>query len=225
MRKGVPELIEKGKLAEREGRREDARRLFEEALHALGSSANAATASALLRWIGRTFHTDGDHGAALDCLEADLCVAELSGDQAPAGHAINLQAIVHWRQGELDQAESLYSRARETALVAGEQWLAAMTAQNLGVIANIRGDLDRALRFYHTALTEYRTVGSASEMCGVLNNMGKLHTDLEQWDAAIRSFDEAAQIATVLGDVGAQILIEVNRAEMFIARSEERRVG
>ena len=220
MRKDVPELIEKGKLAEREGRRDEARRLFEEALHALGSASNAAMASALLRWIGRTYHTDGDHAAAIDCLEAALCVAELSGDQAAAGHAINLQAIVHWRLGELDQAEHLYSRARETALVAGEQWLAAMTAQNLGVIANIRGDLDRALRFYHTALTEYRTVGSASEMCGVLNNMGKLHTDLEQWDAAIRSFDEAAQIATVLGDVGAQILIEVNRAEMFIARSD-----
>lgn len=220
MTKQVQELIEQGKLAEREGRRDDARRLFEEALHGLGSSAHAATASALLRWIGRTYHTDGDHGAAIDCLEAALAVAELSGDQASAGHAINLQAIVHWRQGELDEAESLYVRARETALVAGEQWLAAMTAQNLGVIANIRGDLERALRFYQTALAEYRNLGSAAEMCGVLNNMGKLHTDMEQWDSATRSFDEAAQIARVLGDVGAQILLEVNRAELQIARAD-----
>src|SRR3954462_3149984 len=220
MTKQVPELIDRGKLAEREGRRDEARRLFEEALQALGSSVHAATASALLRWIGRTYHTDGDYAAALDCLEAALCVAELCGDQASEGHAINLQAIVHWKQGELDEAEALYSRARESALVAGEQWLAAMTAQNLGVIANIRGDLDRALRFYITALSEYRILGSASEMCGVLNNMGKLHTDLEQWDAATRSFDEAAQIATILGDVGAQILLEVNRAEMHIARAD-----
>jgi len=95
MTKQVQELIEQGKLAEREGRREDARRLFEEALHGLGSSTHAATASALLRWIGRTYHTDGNHAAAIDCLEAALAVAELSGDQASAGHAINLQAIVH----------------------------------------------------------------------------------------------------------------------------------
>src|SRR3954464_13603939 len=142
----VQDLIDRGKLAEREGRRDDARRMFEEALQLLSSSKNATTAAALLRWIGRTYHTDGDHMAALDCLEAALAVAELSGDQASAGHAINLQAIVHWKQGELDEAEALYVRARETALVAGEQWLAAMTAQNLGVIANIRGDLDRALR-------------------------------------------------------------------------------
>ena len=220
MTKQVEELIEQGKLAEREGRRDDARRLFEEALHGLGSSANATTASALLRWIGRTYHTDGDHAAAIDCLEAALAVAELSGDQASAGHAINLQAIVHWRQGELDMAENLYVRARETALVAGEQWLAAMTAQNLGVIANIRGDLERALRFYQTGLVEYRNLGSAAEMCGVLNNMGKLYTDMEQWESATRCFDEAAQIARVLGDVGAQIQLEVNRAELQIARAD-----
>lgn len=220
MTKQVQELIEQGKLAEREGRRDDARRLFEQALHGLGSSAHASTASALLRWIGRTYHTDGDHAAAIDCLEAALAIAELCGDQASAGHAINLQAIVHWRQGELDQAEALYVRARETALVAGEQWLAAMTAQNLGVIANIRGDLERALRFYQTALAEYRNLGSAAEMCGVLNNMGKLHTDMEQWESATRSFDEAAQIGRVLGDVSAQIVIEVNRAELQIARAD-----
>src|SRR3954467_12283096 len=128
----VQELIEQGKLAEREGRRDDARRLFEEALHGLGSSAHAATASALLRWIGRTYHTDGNHTAALDCLEVALAVAELSNDQAAAGHAINLQAIVHWRQGELDQAEGLYVRARETALGAREQRLGASTGASRG---------------------------------------------------------------------------------------------
>lgn len=220
MNKQVHELIEQGKLAEREGRRDDARRCFEEALHGLGSSVHASTASALLRWIGRTHHTDGDHAAALDCLEAALAVAEQSGDQASAGHAINLQAIVRWKLGELDEAEALYVRARETALVAGEQWLAAMTAQNLGVMANARGDLDRALRFYQTALSEYRILGSASEMCGVLNNIGKLHTDMEQWESAARSLDEAAQIATILGDVGTQVMLEVNRAELQIARAD-----
>ncbi len=218
--KHVEELIEQGKVAEREGRRDDARRLFEQALHGLGSSAHAATAAALLRWIGRTYTTDGNHAAAIDCLEASLAVAELSGDLGSAGHAINLQAIVHWRQGELDEAESLYVRARETALVAGEQWLAAMIAPNLGVIANIRGDLTRALRFYQTALGEFRNLGSAAEMCSVLNNMGKLFTDQEQWDQATRSFDEATQIARVLGDVGAQILLDVNRAELEIARGD-----
>src|SRR5436305_14967764 len=75
----VPELIEKGKLGERDGRLDEARRLFEEALHALGSSANAATASALLRWNGRTFHTDGHYGSPLDRLDAAPSLAAPSG--------------------------------------------------------------------------------------------------------------------------------------------------
>src|SRR5260370_26996613 len=57
-------------------------------------------------------------------------------------------------------------------------------------------------------------------MCCVLNNMGKLYPELEQWDSAPRSFDEAAQIAVVLGDVGARILLEVNRGELEIARAD-----
>ena len=183
-----------------------------------GSSKNATTAAALLRWIGRIYHTDGDRAAVFDCPRGGAVVAELDGDQASAGHAINHQAVVHWKLGELDEAEAVCSR-RETALVAGEQWLAAVTAQNLGVSATTRGDLDRALRFYVTSLGEFRQLGSASEMCCVLNNMGKLYTDLEQWDSATRSFDEAAQIAVVLGDVGARILLEVNR-ETEIGRAD-----
>ena len=216
----VEELIEQGQLAEREGRREDARRLFENALHSLSGAGNAATASALLRWIGRTYQTDGDPDAALDCLEGALAVAELAGDQAAVGHAINLQAIVYWQQGDLDQAEGLYLRARESALLAGDKWLAALTAQNLGVIANVRGDLERTLRFYMTSLSEFRALGAANEMCRALNNMGMLYTDLEQWDDATRAFDEAAQLAAVLGDVEARILLEVNRSELYIARGD-----
>src|SRR3954467_15082473 len=132
MTKQEEELIEQGKVAEREGGREDARRLFEQALHGLGSSNHAGTAAALLRWIGRTYTTDGNHAAAIDCLNAALAVAELSGDLGSAGHAINLQAIVHWRQGELDEAESLYVRARETALGAREQRLGASTGASRG---------------------------------------------------------------------------------------------
>src|SRR5439155_3836713 len=55
--------------------------------------------------------------------------------------------------------------------------------------------------------------------CAALNNLGKLYTDLERWDEAVGAFDEAAQIASVLGDVGARILLEVNRGEMHIARA------
>ena len=215
----IEELIASAQGAEREGRRADARALYERALYSL-DARSAGVASSLLRWIGRTHQVDADPQAALDCIEAAIAIAELAGDHGAMGHAINIQAIVHWQQGELDAAECLYTQAREHALRAGELRLAAMTAGNLGVIANIRGDLERTRRFYTTSLDEFRAVGQPQEICAALNNMGMLYADQGDWAAAEQAYDEGIQIATVLGDIGALIMLDGNRAEMFLDRGD-----
>jgi diguanylate cyclase (GGDEF)-like protein/putative nucleotidyltransferase with HDIG domain len=216
----VDVLVQQAQIAEREGRRDDARSLYERALYSLKRAHDGRVASSLLRWVGRTYQLDADVETALDCLEAAIAVGELTGDAAAIGHAINVQGNVEQQQGHLDQAEALYLQARTHAIDSGETRLAAMTAQNLGVIAAVRGDHEKTLRYYKTSLASYRTLGAPKEVLGALNNMGMLCTDLERWDDANRAFDEALQIAEALGDIPARILIEVNRAELEIARGD-----
>jgi diguanylate cyclase (GGDEF)-like protein len=220
MQPSVETLIQQAQLAEREGRRDDARSLYERALYSLKRAQDGKLASSLLRWIGRTYQLDANADAALDCLEAAIAVAEQTNDGEAVGHAINVQAIVHQQQGDLDRAEALYLEARSHAIDSGETRLAAMTAQNLGVISAVRGDLERTLRYYRTSLVSYRTLGVPKDVLGALNNMGMLYTDLERWDDAVSAFEEAIQIAEALGDIPARILLEVNRAELEIARGE-----
>jgi putative nucleotidyltransferase with HDIG domain len=95
-----------------------------------------------------------------------------------------------------------------------------MTAQNRGVIANVRGDLMRALSHYEESLVAYRQLALSREVCGVLNNVGMLHTDLEQWEKADRAFREALDLAESTADVATRVLIEVNVAELAIARAD-----
>src|SRR5687767_9823647 len=76
----VQRLVAEGREAELDARRELARDRYEAALRALPGPAHASTASALLRWIGRTYSEGGDAQAALDCLEAALAVAQAAGD-------------------------------------------------------------------------------------------------------------------------------------------------
>lgn len=97
-------LIEEAHAAEKQGQRDIARAAFEGALYAVSGEADARNVSAVLRWIARTYIGDADNEAALDCLEAALAVAEANGDHAAAGHAINVQAVVRWQQGDLDEA-------------------------------------------------------------------------------------------------------------------------
>src|ERR1700759_4150023 len=218
MTPSVDILIHQAQVAEGEGRRDDARSLFERALYSLRRAEDGKLASSLLRWIGRTYQADADVDAALDCLEAAIAVGQMAGDAGAGGHAVNVQAIVHQQQGDLDKAETLYLTARSHAIEAGETRLAAMTALNLGVISVVRGDHDKTLRYYRTSLAEFRTLGAPKEVLSALNNMGMLCTDLERWDDAAAAFEEAVQIADALGDMPARILLEVNRAELEIYR-------
>ena len=218
MHASIDNLIQQAQLAEREGRRDDARSLFERALLSLRRESDGKLASSLLRWIARTYLADANREAALDCLEAAIAVAELTGDKATIGHAINVHAIVHHQYGDFDVAEAGFMDARAHAIEAGETRLAAMTALNLGVIAMFRGDHEQTLRYYRTSLAEFRTLGAPKEILQALNNMGMLCTDLERWDDASAAFEEAVQIADALGDIPARILLEVNRAELEIYR-------
>ncbi|MFN2566228.1 MAG: tetratricopeptide repeat protein [Gemmatimonadaceae bacterium] len=216
----VEALIDEGQLAERQGRREVARALYERALYALRDPSQSVTAAGLLRWIGLTYQLDADFDAAFDCFEAALAVSTACGDEAGVGHALNVKAIAHFRLGRLDEAEQLYLQARDHARRSGEAKLAAMTAQNLGVIANIRGDLEQALGYYEASLADYRALGLTKYICTTLNNLGVLYTRMERWETGERAYDEAVEISQVLGDLPTRILLEVNRASHWIARRE-----
>ncbi len=110
--------------------------------------------------------------------------------------------------------------ARNAALVAGDGVLAGMTSQNLGIIAAIRGDLAEALHHYNVALEHNRASNRLVDVCMVLNNIGRLHTDLRRWKEAESAYDEAVSISETLGDRTTRIGLEVNRAELWLARDE-----
>ena len=136
----VEALIQQAQTAEREGRRDDARSLYERALYSLKRAHDGRVASSLLRWVGRTYQLDADVDTAMDCLEAAIAVGELTGDAAAIGHAINVQGNVEQQLGHLDQAEALYLQARSHAIDSGETRLAAMTAAERAELPGVSDD-------------------------------------------------------------------------------------
>ncbi|HEY2851603.1 MAG TPA: tetratricopeptide repeat protein [Gemmatimonadaceae bacterium] len=213
-------LIDRAQLAERQGRTQEARALYEQALSQLRCAEEAPIAASLLRWIGITHGVELNLDAAFDCLEAALAVAEALGDEAAVGHAVNVQGLLNYKMGRLDEAERLYLKARESARRAGEAKLAAMTSQNLGVIANIRGELEQALWHYEASLADYRALGLTKYICITLNNLGMLYTRMERWETAERAYEEAIPLSQQIGDVGVRVILEVNFAILWIAKKE-----
>ena len=205
---------------ERAGRREVARGAYERALYIARTDDDATIISNLIRWIARTYHVDGNAEAARDCLDAALAIAEAWQDDASAGHAMNVQAVVSWQRGDLDDAERLYLLARRRAIRAGDAKLAAMTAQNLAVLANIRGDFDVAEQQYTASLAEYRSLGLTTDVCIALNNLGLLYIAQSRWDDAERVLLEGVQICELSGDPMTRTQLDINLAELWVRRGE-----
>jgi putative nucleotidyltransferase with HDIG domain len=213
-------LLERAIRAEREGHRAVARQLYEQVLWASPDTLNAERCSAALLGAARTYQSDGQTDAALDCLEAAQLVAEINGAHAALGAALNVRAVLEWHRGALDEAERLYVVAQQCAASSGDSRLVGMVAQNRGIIATVRGEFSTALDHYRTSLDAYRTLGNAPQLCGVLNNIGMVHTDLGQWEEAERAFREAIDSSVAAGDVVTRVLIDVNLAELAIARED-----
>ncbi|HEX2081583.1 MAG TPA: HD domain-containing phosphohydrolase [Longimicrobium sp.] len=209
------EIIARAQAAEREGHRDQAAALYEEALYRLRGTGHAILACSLLRWVARCRHESIDLDAAYDSAIAAVAVAEATRHGPSLAHAMNVLGNVQRSRGELDEAEALYLRARDEARRAGEATLTAMIDQNLGVLSNIRGDYRGALRRYRASLHTYRALGEDRYAAGALNNLGMLYTDLRRWRAAERSYARALRICDGLDDVGTRLRVENNRVEML----------
>ncbi|MEJ7812416.1 MAG: HD domain-containing phosphohydrolase [Gemmatimonadaceae bacterium] len=213
-------LVEEAKGAERQQHRDAARALYNAVLARLDRSRDAAASAGVMRWVGRTYIDDAELEQALHWFASALAVADAVADRPGVAHAYNLMAIVHQQRGQLDDAELFYRRARGKAQEAGELRLAAMTEQNLGTVANTRGDLRLALKHYLTSLRTYRELGLNAYVGPLLNNLGMVYTDLRRWRQAERAYDEARTHCLASGDAAGCTMVEVNRAELWIARRE-----
>jgi putative nucleotidyltransferase with HDIG domain len=215
----LPALIERGRALEHHAQRDDARRLYEKALHD-GTATTPAEAAQLVRLVGRTYMQDADYATAIDCVEAALAMAEQAGDEAGRGNAINMLATIEWKQGNLDDAKRLYLLARESAHRCGEAKLAAMTALNLGVIAHVRGEEREAREFYEWSLSDARTAGRADQAIAALSNLGQLNTQTGRFDDADRHLAEAREVTTVIGDRGMLLSLELHIAKLRIKQGD-----
>ena len=219
LRPEIATLVEAGQTEERAGNRKQARSCFERALRMLRRD-EGEFAPALIRRIARSYIDDGIYDAALDCLAAAHHLSRARGDTLGVAHAVNQMASANMQRGDLDAAEALFNRAQALAEAANDAPLEAMVAQNLGIIAMMRGNLDPALGHFQHSLATYASQGLPDYVGAVQNNIGMTYASLRKWPEAEAAYDIALSESRRTGDTVARRMIEVNQAEMWIARGD-----
>ena len=206
---------------ERAGRRSAARAMYERALYKLDRKEHAATASALLRWTGRTHADDADTEAAFDCYAAALAISMANGDRPGVASVINLMAIAQQQRGELDEAARLYKRAVKYATLADEPQLVVMIEQNLGTIADDpRRPADGAQALPRRARRLPAPRARERDVRGCSTTSACSTARCGAGARRRRCTTRPTRPRCSTGDGGTQIAVAVNRAELWIAQRD-----
>src|SRR5690606_31063640 len=137
-------------------------------------------------------------------------------DHGRMGRALNGRGILHQRAGNIAGAEADYVAARHHCEVANDRQTRGDIELNLGIAADIRGELEEAVECYKLALSNYEQVGNQQRVARVLNNIGMLYTDMGQFAEADASLDRALSICGLIGDVQVKGIVLANKAELHI---------
>jgi tetratricopeptide (TPR) repeat protein len=142
------------------------------------------------------------------------------GDRANHRRALNLLGVGSFFLGDLDEAGGALNAALDLASQEDDLLLIARTTNNLGMIANLRGEHEAALGHYRLAVPAYQRLGQRRGLAESYHNIAITYRDLGELDEADeyerRAMDYAA--AGVAPRVAAMGLI--GRAEVALRRGD-----
>lgn len=213
--RNTSELLQQGLRHDREGSVSLASQLYNAALQSAESNADARHTAEALRRLGVLHHRSGDLESARALCRRSFEVANLAQDCVLAAEALNALGGFALESGEIDQAETLYEEALE--LGGGNEEIRSHVEPNLGVIANIQGDLSGALAHYESALHASRRTGDDRATAIAYHNLGMVSSDLKHWPEADRYFQESHTLAEQMNDTHLRALCLLNRTEVYLA--------
>lgn len=190
--------------------------MFQLAAEEAARDGDRPTLSEALRRMAVVHHHRSDAVLARELCERSLGVAAEIGDDVLAAEALNTLAGFDFETGEVDSARQRYARA--LALGGERPELRGRIEQNLGLLANVRGDHTEAQAHYTRALEAFERLGDDRGRAIAYQNLGIVHSDRAQWSDADQFFRLSHELAVGLGDVRLTGLCSLNHAEVFLGQ-------
>ncbi len=210
------DLVHDARERERAGCIQEAIECYEAAIaQSERAGEHTVLAEALRRLAVLKHHRDDCEQARALCERSHRVALEI-GHALLAAEALNCLGAMLVREGDLEKARETFLQALE--LGSFNRALSARVDQNLGVLANIQGELDEAMSRYHNSLEAYQTLGDEPGCAVAYHNLGMVSADRELIEDAERYFRQSLEIADRIGDVYLQGLCRMNHAEVLVTR-------
>ena len=131
--------------------------------------------------------------------------------------ALNAEAAVYQSQGDLNRARGLYD---EMLTVSDDLRIRGIALQNLGSIAAMRGDFNRAENCFVESFQCFQTGGYMRGVVFALNNYGRAALDQRADAVAHPVLDRAEALARELMDLDLLAIVRINLAESYLRMGE-----
>lgn len=143
-----------------------------------------------------------------------------SSDRSAHRRVVNLLGAAYFALGELDEATARFSEALELASQSDDLLLLARATNNLGALANLRGEREKALAHYRLALPAYQRVGQHRGIAEGHHNLAITFRDLEQLEEADEHERQAIEYATEGAVPRLACMGRIGRAEIALRRGD-----
>lgn len=206
------ELIERGLRYERAGMLDDALRLYEAAAT---SAQGAEPMSRALRHQADVLRIRCDWERALELGRRSETTAREANLPLQTAEAVNAQAAVHQSRGAFDLAVPLYEEVLD---IAPQERMRGVALQNLGAIAAMQGDHDRAARQFEDSAACFEAAGYQRGVAIALNNLGRVSMDRGDFSQAEEVLGRAVSHARATDDLELASVALVNLGEALLER-------
>jgi putative nucleotidyltransferase with HDIG domain len=209
-------LLHEARSRERAACIPEAIRCYEAAISAAERCGERPILAEALRRLAVVMHHRNESSRARELCKRSYKVACDLKNDILAADALNTLGGLAVRMGDIEEARTHFRQALERGGHARE--LRARVELNLGVLANIRGELVDAVAHYERSVESYRATNDEHGSATAYVNLGIAHTDLRQYDWADSYFSKSFEIAERAGDAHLQGMCLVNHAEAHFLR-------
>ncbi|HEU5219607.1 MAG TPA: tetratricopeptide repeat protein [Gemmatimonadales bacterium] len=141
------------------------------------------------------------------------------GDEDGVLDCANLLGAVAFERGNVDEAEAQFKSVMQSAEGKGRSRFTARSANNLAVIAHMRGEREYAAALYQKALTAYHQIGDERGIIETWHNLVLSNREGRGSQDSFVTCARALEAAERLGAGGLIALTLLGRAELLIERN------
>ena len=159
--------------------------------------------------------------AAIEKLQQALPLFEAAGDTYRRALTLLLIGITHYRLNEVRNALDYFEQTLPLAIALRDTRFQAGTHTYAGGMLDILGDVGRALDHFQQALKLARDGGWRFTEGIALSNVGKIYSDLSDWQQALLFYEQALPVFRSLPDAKQAEAVTLGNIGMAYSRSGE----